>query len=137
MPWLEFAGDNKKLCCFLVLLLYVVNVVHSFLINTPPRPKSASHLRRPLPNPAGNLVPARIGGKCPELGIASLSAPRPPPLGVPLIPSLGILAAGLQRVLAGFGFTSGEYERSWQMQERSVHKACINQGSRAFCGTAG
>jgi hypothetical protein len=109
MPWLEYAGDIKTLCCFFVLLLYcAVDVVHSFLINTPPRPKSASHPRHPLPNPAGNLVLARIGGKCPELGIASLSAPRPPSWGVPLIPRLGILATGLQRVLAGSVFASGE-----------------------------
>ena len=35
-----------------------------------------------------------------ELGVASLSAPRPASLGLPFVLSLGILAAGLGRVLA-------------------------------------
>jgi hypothetical protein len=46
-----------------------------------------------------------------ELGVASLSAPRPASLGLPLIICLGILAAGLWRVLAAdlaaFGIPSG------------------------------
>jgi hypothetical protein len=35
-----------------------------------------------------------------ELGVASLSAPRPASLGIPFIFALGILAAGLRWVLA-------------------------------------
>ncbi|KAN0112068.1 hypothetical protein V8E52_007808 [Russula decolorans] len=35
-----------------------------------------------------------------ELGVASLSAPRPASLGLPLVLCLGILAAGLRRLLA-------------------------------------
>src|SRR5712691_9978345 len=36
MLWLEFVGDDKEFCRFLVLLLHrAVNMVHRFLINTP------------------------------------------------------------------------------------------------------
>ena len=63
MHWFEFAKDLEKLIChFLVLLLHrFADVMRCFLINTP---LDASWFRCPPPNPAGDLVPAMVGGKC-------------------------------------------------------------------------
>jgi len=62
-----------------------------------PRHKSASHPQCPplTGNPAGNLVPARVGDKC-----VSPFASRPAALGLRSTLDLGILATGLWRVLA-------------------------------------
>jgi hypothetical protein len=36
-----------------------------------------------------------------------------------------------------FGFASGEYDVSWQLQARNIHRVGMDQGSIIFCGTVG
>jgi hypothetical protein len=69
IPWLEFAGGSRKACLSLPLSVSALCCRYDALLphQHSPRPKSASHPQCPPPNPAGNLVPARVGGKCSAL----------------------------------------------------------------------
>ncbi len=81
MHWLEYARDLEKLCHFLFLLLHrVVDIVRRFLTNQhSPLPKSAAHAQVPPTNPAGNLVPERVDGKCHAHSGSRASPLRVPP----------------------------------------------------------
>jgi hypothetical protein len=81
MPWLEFAGDLENLALSLPRAVAAPCCRYDALLphQHSPRPKSATHLQRPPPNPAGNLVPARVGGKCPNSGSRASPLRVPPP----------------------------------------------------------
>jgi len=94
----RICGGSRKTCLSLPLSVSALCCRYDALLphQHSPRPKSASHPQCPPPNPAGNLVSARVGGKCSALRTRGRDPLRSTSrrLGLTTNPCLGILVTG-------------------------------------------